>query len=231
MLDRWFRETPLGRQVAAAERHFCAQALGRIDRGHAAVVGAPLGAITRKPGLQEWELGESGHVIGRAAQLPFRAQSLDALLLVHVLDFSDDPDAVLAQAYQCLRSGGTLVALTFNPISLWGARRLVGRLQGAAAPWGGSQWLASSVGVYMRRHGFETEATRFLCFLPPGASRLQNGANPWEYVGPRLGRLGAGVQATLASRQDPGVVSGRGLFASVPVPGPRRGVQPAGRCA
>lgn len=59
--------------------------------------------------------------------LPFDSQSIDLLVLPHVLEFSRDPHQVLREAERVLRPEGRLVLSGFNPVSLWGLRDWLGR--------------------------------------------------------------------------------------------------------
>jgi len=53
--------------------------------------------------------------------------SIDVVLLPHVLEASDDPHSVLRELDRVLRSDGHVVILGFNPVSLWGLRHLLSR--------------------------------------------------------------------------------------------------------
>ncbi len=53
--------------------------------------------------------------------------SVDVVLLPHVLEINDDPHAVLREVDRILRPDGHVVILGFNPVSLWGLRHLVSR--------------------------------------------------------------------------------------------------------
>lgn len=49
---------------------------------------------------------------------PFDDNSLDYIVLPHVLEFSNDPHAILREAQRCLRAGGYLSITAFNPHSI-----------------------------------------------------------------------------------------------------------------
>jgi SAM-dependent methyltransferase len=66
------------------------------------------------------------------AELPFASQSLDLVVMPHVLEFSTDPHQVLREVERVLIPEGQLIICGFNPASLWGARQLLRRLGGAA---------------------------------------------------------------------------------------------------
>ncbi|MEN9912263.1 MAG: hypothetical protein RI956_707 [Pseudomonadota bacterium] len=51
---------------------------------------------------------------------PFDDDSLDYIILPHVLEFSDNPHSILREAQRCLRAGGYLSITAFNPHSFLG---------------------------------------------------------------------------------------------------------------
>lgn len=70
----------------------------------------------------EYLADRKGLVIADAAQLPFDSQSIDLLVLPHVLEWADDPHQVLREAERVLMPEGHIVLTGFNPWSLWGLR-------------------------------------------------------------------------------------------------------------
>ena len=71
------------------------------------------------------------HLIeGHYAELPFANESLDLVVLPHVLEFAADPHQILREVDRVLRPEGRLIISGFNPASLWGARQYLSRLIG-----------------------------------------------------------------------------------------------------
>ncbi len=69
--------------------------------------------------------GARPNLSGAAAQFdmhdwPFQNDSLDYIVLPHVLEFSSDPHAVLREAARCLRPGASMALTAFNPHSVLG---------------------------------------------------------------------------------------------------------------
>lgn len=63
--------------------------------------------------------------------LPVATASVDALLLPHSLDLSDQPHLLLRECERVLNDRGQLVVLGFNPLSMWAmGQRLPWRAQG-----------------------------------------------------------------------------------------------------
>lgn len=58
-------------------------------------------------------------------RLAVRTDSVDAILLPHTLELSNDPHGVLREVHRVLRPDGKLIVLGFNPFSWWGIRHAV----------------------------------------------------------------------------------------------------------
>ncbi|MFM1760358.1 MAG: hypothetical protein RLY75_1629, partial [Pseudomonadota bacterium] len=65
---------------------------------------------------------------GSSGELPFASESIDLLVLPHVLEFAADPHQILREAERVLRPEGRLIISGFNPASLWGMRQYLSRL-------------------------------------------------------------------------------------------------------
>lgn len=70
---------------------------------------------------------ESSDLVTAANCLGIASDSIDVVLLPHVLEAHDDPHGVLRELNRVLRSDGHVVILGFNPVSLWGLRHLLSR--------------------------------------------------------------------------------------------------------
>lgn len=70
--------------------------------------------------------GAHGQARVQPDSLPLADKTVDALLLAHVLDFAESPQAVLRESNRVLTERGRLIVLGFNPLSLWGLRQGLG---------------------------------------------------------------------------------------------------------
>lgn len=126
--------------------------------------------------------------------LPFPNQSVDLLVLPHVLELSRDPHETLREVERVLVPEGRAVIVGFNPASLWGLRQRCGhmrqRLQLSARP----RFMPASgefVGYWrlrdwLRLLSFEVEHARFGCWRPPLRSQRWLDRFDWvESVGER----------------------------------------------
>ncbi len=100
------------------------------------------------------------------AHLPIASQSIDLLVLPHVLEFCEDPHQVLREAERVLMPDGQIVIAGFNPLSLWGISKLVpGRRQ--EWPWRGEFIGLLRLRDWLKLLGFELNGGKFGCYAPP----------------------------------------------------------------
>jgi len=128
-------------------------------------------------------------VFGDAQILPFRSESFDAVLLLHVLEHLPDPDRTVAEAVRVLRIGGRLVIETpfVYPVH--------------DAPFDYHRWTPDGLAQLAERHGVvvhvrrsagkpaETGAVLFnlgLGFTPLGWIRRKS---PWLALAPAVAIL------------------------------------------
>jgi len=126
---------------------------------------------------------EGPSVIGQLHRLPIASDSVDCVLLPHVLDYSDRPHAILREVDRVLTAHGHLAILGFKTGGLWGVRRLI---PGAGLPPDANNllperrlrdWLQL---LDLRIHG----VTRFFFRWPlPGVHRASS--PKWEQRGQR----------------------------------------------
>lgn len=75
-------------------------------------------------------------MVARATELPFENDSIDVILLHHLLDFMDSPLDTLREITRVSLPMGYLVVVGFNPLSTWGLWKLPAAMMGRA-PWTG----------------------------------------------------------------------------------------------
>jgi SAM-dependent methyltransferase len=127
-------ETAAGRRLLGAEAQQVAQALDSIFGDHLLQIGCwgpaqlfTRHARTRRSAVLAAQPGPGVGLVGELDCLPIASDSIDAILLPHVLEAAEDPHALLREVDRVLRPDGHLVILGFNPMGLWGLRRLASR--------------------------------------------------------------------------------------------------------
>ena len=98
--------------------------------------------------------------------LPFTPDSLDVVVLAHILEFSSDPHTVLREVERSLIPEGHVVILGFNPVSLWGLARLF-RGWKRRVPWCGHFLTPTRLKDWLALLGFEIVRQRRYCYRPP----------------------------------------------------------------
>lgn len=101
-----------------------------------------------------------------AHQLPFATNSIDLVVLPHVLEFDSSPHQILREVERVLVPEGSVVVTGFNPFSLWGLRRLGARRRGEP-PWQGRYLSVPRLRDWFALLGFETRGGEFGCYAPP----------------------------------------------------------------
>ncbi|MFU2488898.1 class I SAM-dependent methyltransferase [Thauera sp. WH-1] len=114
-------------------------------------------------------VADSG-VVAEEFELPFASASIDLVLLPHVLEFSEHPHRVLREVERVLVPEGSVVISGFNPLSLWGLRRLLTRRKDAAPPWRGQYRAVMRIRDWLTLLGFEIQGNGFGCYAPPASS-------------------------------------------------------------
>ena len=111
--------------------------------------------------------------IGQFEELPFESQSIDLVVLPHVLEFADDPHQVLREVERVLRPEGRLMITGFNPVSLWGLREWVpGAVLAPFLPREEHPIGVPRLRDWCKLLSFEMDRTRYGCFRPPFRSQL-----------------------------------------------------------
>jgi SAM-dependent methyltransferase len=210
-VEAWF-ESPLGRSLQSYEVQCLRELLPRLYGTVALQLGAPgrldllEGAAAPLRIVHDRRSAPGGaRVRGRPEELPYDGRSVDVVLLPHTLDFCDDPHRVLREALRVLKPEGHAVILGFNPLSLWGLRRLCTR-QPRPAPWYGRFLRLARLKDWLGLLDFELTHGRMFYYRPPRARRAVN-ARPGvlDRMGDRWWPLMAAVYLVVARKRVPGV--------------------------
>ena len=97
----------------------------------------------------------------------------------HVLEFSENPHQVLREVERVLRPEGSLIISGFNPRSLWGFKKSVGRMKKSLGglrrvqgsnqdyPWNGNFIALPRIKDWLALLSFEVAGGRFAAYAPP----------------------------------------------------------------
>lgn len=112
--------------------------------------------------------------------LPLPDVQLDRLLLMHALEFENDPGGILDECWRVLDGAGRLMVIVPNRRGLWA--------RAERTPFGhGCPFSSSQLRRLLRMHGFEPRQVYRAVFVPPLESKFfQRFASLIERVGARL---------------------------------------------
>lgn len=98
--------------------------------------------------------------------LPFDRESMDLVVLPHILETSSNPHQVLREVDRILMPEGRVVISGFNPWSLWGLRQRTPFLKPWLPPEVNQQVSLSRLKDWFKLLSFEIEFGHFGCYVP-----------------------------------------------------------------
>jgi SAM-dependent methyltransferase len=137
-------------------------------------------------------------VLSEETLWPVDTGAVDKLVLLHGLETSTNPDALLAEAYRVLGPGGRALFIVPNRAGLWS--------RSDATPFGfGRPYTIGQLEGQLRVYGFTAERHTAVLFQPPSSHRFWLKTGPmWERTGRRLSMaLAGGVLLVEATKQVP----------------------------
>ncbi len=189
-LRDWYA-TPLGQAMLAVERRLLARQLGNAFGYHLLQLGVDLELTLFEDCrvqrcFKAGPVGESGDgpfVRCDFEALPFESDSLDVVVVHHVLEFAHNPHAVLRELYRVVVPHGRILIVGFNPWSLFGLRMVLGRF-GEQPLWHNHLLAPARVTDWLQLLGFESERTDFgfhrLPFNRGAGWSMADGDNAWS---------------------------------------------------
>jgi SAM-dependent methyltransferase len=106
-------------------------------------------------------------VLTRYDELPFDSQSIDLVVLPHILEFAAEPHQVLREVDRVLVPEGQVVIVGFNPLSLWGLRQVLTRIGlPPYLPQRGQFIALPRIKDWLKLLSFDVNRGRFGCYLP-----------------------------------------------------------------
>lgn len=157
-------------------------------------------------GVISWPVGAPNvSVLTEETLWPVPPGSLDRLVMLHGLETSEHPSALLEEAWQALAPGGRAIFIVPNRSGIWS--------QNDSTPFGfGRPYSSTQLETQLRKHRFVTETAFATLYQPPDFRRFwRKTARFWEITGRRLpffragGVLIAEVTKQVAAPKPPGV--------------------------
>lgn len=202
-LHDWFK-TPLGRYLLSREQTCVDRMVSDVFGFNALQIGLPQVDFLRASRIPfRFTVDAEGNVQLRSdpCNLPVASQSIDLLVLPHVLEFSANPHQVLREVERVLMPEGHVIISGFNPWSLWGGWHLMNRSRGEY-PWRGKFVSLLRLKDWLALLNFEVTAVRMCCYAPPiNHQSWLNRFSFMEPAGDRWWAMGGGVYFLQAKKR------------------------------
>ncbi len=156
-----------------------------------------IGLMPGPQGVMPWPPGmENVSVLCEETRWPVPTGMIDKLVLLHGLETSERPSAVLEEAFRVLGPGGRALVIVPYRGGLWA--------RSDRTPFGfGRPYSLGQLEVQLRRHSFQVEGHRAALFVPPSERRFWLRTAPfWESLGKKVSStLAGGVLMVEATKQ------------------------------
>jgi SAM-dependent methyltransferase len=167
-LAAWF-ETPLGQYLLEREREYFDRVVVDIFGYNALQCSlAQIDLLRTSRITSRWCVGSTGPIALNAdyRDLPIASNSVDLVILPHVLEFSDDPHQILREVVRILVPEGQVIISGFNPWSLLGLKRMFPSAR-AEVPWSGRFINLPRLKDWLSLLSFDVVSGRMHGYLPP----------------------------------------------------------------
>jgi len=146
-----------------------------------------IGLMPGPQGVMPWPAGMANvAVLCEETQWPVDTGSVDRLVVLHGLETSDQPQALLEECWRVLGPGGRALFIVPNRKGLWA--------RSDATPFGsGRPYSMRQLDTQLRQNNFTPERHDSALFAPPSDKRFWLRTAPmWERTGGRVKRMMAG---------------------------------------
>jgi SAM-dependent methyltransferase len=209
-LAHWF-ESPLGAKVLAAQRATIQPIIERMFGYHILQVGGSeehllldASPINHKIVFSAAFRAGSNRPVANNEQLPLASDSIDAVIIHHGLDFTQDSHSLLREATRVLRPGGQMLIVGFNPLSQWGLARLF--KQKLDVPWSGRFITKHRLLDWLHLLDLHVDTECSGVYFPPlKFSSLLQHSNKLESLGQKIGSPFGGVYYISCKKQVAGI--------------------------
>ncbi len=174
-LATWY-QTHLGQKVEVREKELLHQVLSNLFGYHLLHMGSveqieflANSRVSRRVVMDVCDSANDavpGCFKARPHAIPVSTDSLDVVVLPHILEFSEQPHEVLREVERTVVPEGHVVVLGFNPLSVWTLWRWLIGWRGNV-PWCGHFISTTRLRDWLNLLGFEVIETRYYFFRPP----------------------------------------------------------------
>ena len=169
-IRHWF-ESDLGKHVLSTEKAMLDQLLPGLfgyDLMQLSVQSQPLfeaSSIRHKVSVG-FDESSTGGIVATPAGLPFADDSIDVVLMHHLLEFAANPQEILREVSRVTLPMGHVIFVGFNPLSSWGLWRSLAKYK-ARAPWTGDFIRPGRLMDWLNLLNFQIDRAQYDIYRPP----------------------------------------------------------------
>ena len=169
-IRRWFA-SPLGEHVLMTESAILDQLLPGFFGYHLAQFSIQGRGLYRTSPIQnkftiDLEKSRDSGIVAAPSSIPLDGDSVDVVLLHHLLDFSVSPQEILREISRITIPMGHVVITGFNPFSTWGLWKSVATF-GGRAPWNGQFIRPGRLMDWLKLLNFKIDRAQYAIYRPP----------------------------------------------------------------
>lgn len=110
-------------------------------------------------------------ILTSMSALPVKSDSIDLVVLFHALDRAEDPRRLIREVERILIPEGRVIIFGFNPYSLFGVWRLLGRRNSPEEMCGHLKVGCRQLKAWLSLLGMEVEQQKYFAYRPPLKNR------------------------------------------------------------
>lgn len=176
-MQQWYRES-LGSRLLLREQEVMGQLLPGLFGYHLLQLGSTVGEgllsesriphrmIMVEEPIDGATVSSIDYLRGTPNEIPVSSDSMDVVILPHLLEFEREPHQVLREVERVLIPEGHVVILCFNPLGMFGLRRMALGWRDEA-PWSGHFYTPLRLKDWLSLLGFDTVLLQHYFHRPP----------------------------------------------------------------
>ncbi len=208
LLWEWY-QTPLGKALAEEENAHLETVLPMLFGYYLLQMGKPFepsylgSSLIRKKFIMKQcalQCNDNG-LVSSATSLAIASDSVDVVILPHVLELQVNPHQVLREVDRVLVAEGHVVILGFNPWGMWGVRNWAARGK-STPPWCANFLSPFRVKDWLRLLNFDLQMAATFFHKPPiNTNYVQNHLSRWDAVSRKLWPAFGGSYILVAKKE------------------------------
>lgn len=192
----FWQDLPNGQNLFGAESDMVVDALSLCFGHHLLKVGSLSSQVNTEGCLIDHQISLTKSlssefatgVMSELDELPFHSNTIDAVLMNHVLEYCPDPHQVLREIHRVLMPNGNLVLTIFNPVSLLFLARCL-PFSAKQGFWKGRFFSVARIKDWLNLLGFELIEEKYCAYSSLLTNKTLKNTGSFSKWTPKLGSV------------------------------------------